>query len=124
MSGAARSLPSSSTVLGAGSRFVGDLTGDEDVVINGRLEGTIRVERRVTVGPEAHVEGNVRARQVVVSGRVHGEVVAGERAELTSSAVVEGSVQAPKIVIAEGARLEGSVATSAEGEKPGKGSEG
>jgi cytoskeletal protein CcmA (bactofilin family) len=67
----------------------------------------------------------VKARQVVVSGHVEGQVVATERAELTSSAVVEGSVQAPKIVIAEGARLEGNVATSpAVSKESGKGSEG
>lgn len=111
-------------MLGPGTRFVGDLSGDEDIVINGRFEGTISVERRVSVGPEGDVHGDVKARQVVVSGRVQGKVLASERAELTSSAVLEGSVQAPKIVIAEGARLEGSVLTSGGPGETKKGSEG
>jgi cytoskeletal protein CcmA (bactofilin family) len=71
----------------------------------------------VTVGSDGDVEGEIHARQVVVGGRVRGDVRASERAELTSSGAVEGSVQAPKVVIAEGARLEGSVAMSP-GENP------
>ena len=72
----------------------------------------------MTVGSDGEVEGEIHARQVVVGGRVRGDVRASERAELTSSGAVEGSVQAPKVVIAEGARLEGSVAMAPE-EKPG-----
>lgn len=107
---------SGATVLGAGTRFVGELSGDEDIVVNGRFHGTLRVDRRVTIGPEGEVEGEIHARQVVVGGRLKGDVHASERAELTSSGAVEGSVHAPKVIIAEGARLEGSVAMS--GEKP------
>ncbi len=93
---------------------MGELSGDEDIVVNGRFQGTLRVDRRVTIGPEGDVEGEIHARQVVVGGRVKGDVHASERAELTSSGAIEGSVHAPKVVIAEGARLEGSVAMSAE----------
>ena len=91
---------------------MGDLSGDEEVLVNGRFEGTLRAERRVTVGPEAEVLGQVHAREVVVSGRVRGDVHAAERAELKSTSTIEGNVHAPKIVIAEGARLEGKVAMS------------
>lgn len=93
---------------------MGELSGDEDIVVNGRFQGTLRVDRRVTIGPEGNIEGEIHARQVVVAGRVKGDVHASERAELTSSGAVEGSVHAPKVVIAEGARLEGSVAMSEE----------
>ncbi len=88
--------------------------------MNGRLEGTIRVDRRVSVGPEGAVRGEIHARHVIVGGHVQGDVHASEKAELTSSAVVEGGVYAPKVVIAEGARLEGRVAMS---ESQSKGSE-
>lgn len=97
-------------------RFVGELSGDEDVFVEGRFEGKIRVDRAVSIGSHGDLDADVEARHVLVSGKVRGHIVAAERAELTSSAVVHGSVQAPKIVIAEGARLEGSVAMSAEGE--------
>jgi cytoskeletal protein CcmA (bactofilin family) len=102
--------------VGPGARFVGEISGEEDVVVLGHLEGTIRVGGRATVGPGGDVEGDVHARTVIVQGRVHGKIFGGERAELTATAVVEGSVEAPKIIIAEGARLEGSVAMAPRGE--------
>jgi cytoskeletal protein CcmA (bactofilin family) len=101
------------TVLGSGARFVGDLSGDEDIVVNGRFEGRIRVDRSmVTVGTGGELDGDIAARSVVVGGKVRGQITANEKAELLESAVVEGSVQAPKVVIAEGAQLEGNVAMS------------
>ncbi|MGH9363726.1 MAG: bactofilin family protein [Thermoanaerobaculia bacterium] len=96
--------------MGPAARFVGEISGEEDVVILGRLEGAVRVGGRATVGAGGDVEGDVHALAVLVQGRVHGQIFASERAELSSTAVVEGSVESPKIIIAEGARLEGSVA--------------
>ena len=102
-----------STVLGAKTRFVGDLFGDEDVAVHGHLEGKIRVDRRVTIGPTGSVAGDVTCRSVVVAGKVEGQIHASERAELAASASVTGSVRAPKVVIAEGAQLQGDVGMSA-----------
>jgi len=98
------------TVIGPGARFKGEVSGDEDVVIQGRLEGNVRVGRRVTVASTGEVQGDLHGRAVVVGGRVVGEIRADERAELLASAAVQGNVRAPKIVIAEGAQLQGSVA--------------
>lgn len=97
-------------MIGPQAQVVGEISGDEDVLIEGRLEGKIRTDRKVTIGGTGDVVGDVLARSVVVAGKVDGQIVAQERAELLASAEVKGSVQAPKVVIAEGARLEGSVA--------------
>ncbi|MGH9366391.1 MAG: bactofilin family protein [Thermoanaerobaculia bacterium] len=106
--------------MGQQARFVGEIFGDEDILINGRLEGNVRINHGVTVGPNGDVIGELHAKSVVVAGRVEGKILAQERAELLPSAAVKGSVQAPKVVIAEGARLEGSVAMSApEARAPG-----
>ncbi|HEY1252232.1 MAG TPA: polymer-forming cytoskeletal protein [Thermoanaerobaculia bacterium] len=101
------------TVLGPKARFVGDISGDEDVVIHGRCEGNIRVSRRVTVSGSGDLRGDVHARSIVVGGRVQGLLQADEKAELLASASVQGNVHAPKVIIAEGAQLQGSVAMSA-----------
>jgi cytoskeletal protein CcmA (bactofilin family) len=90
-------------------RVVGDVTGDEDVVVNGRVEGKIRVDRKVVVSADAEVEGDIQAKSVVVGGRVHGQVTASERAELLPSGRVQGNVHAPRIVMAEGAQIQGRV---------------
>jgi cytoskeletal protein CcmA (bactofilin family) len=105
--------PVSATVIGPNARFVGELQGDEDIVIQGRLEGNAKVDRKVTIAASGEVRGDVHARSVIVGGRVYGQIRAEERAELLASASVEGNVHAPKVVIAEGAQLQGSVAMSA-----------
>lgn len=105
--------PSGATVIGAKARFVGEITGDEDILIHGRFEGNIKVSRSVTITPSGEVKGDIHGRSVVVGGRVHGQVRADERAELLASASVQGNVNAPKVVIAEGAQLQGNVAMSA-----------
>ena len=107
---------SSKTFIGSGSRVIGDLISDEDVLLEGQIEGKVRGERSVTIGAGGDLEGDVAAKSVVVGGKVRGQIVASERAELTNTAVVHGSVQAPKVIIAEGAHLQGSVAMTAAGE--------
>ncbi len=101
------------TVVGSKARFVGELTGDEDIAIHGRFEGNVSSGRRVTVAGSGEVKGDVHGRSVVVAGRVEGQIRADERAELLATAAVKGNVQAPKVVIAEGAQLQGSVAMAA-----------
>jgi cytoskeletal protein CcmA (bactofilin family) len=90
-------------------KIVGDVSGDEDVVVNGRVEGKIRVDRKVVVSAGAEVEGDIQAKSVVVGGRVHGQVMASERTELLPSGRVQGNVHAPRIVMAEGAQIQGRV---------------
>jgi cytoskeletal protein CcmA (bactofilin family) len=97
------------TVLGARLKIVGDVSGDEDLVVNGKLEGKIRVDRKVVVNAGAEVEGDVQAKSVTIGGRVHGQVMASERAELLSTGRVQGNVHAPRIVMAEGAQIQGRV---------------
>ena len=104
---------SSQTVIGPKARVVGEVSGEEDVLVQGRLEGNVKVERRVTVAPSGEVRGDLHGRSVIVGGKVYGQIRASERAELLSTAAVEGNVNAPKVVIAEGAQLQGSVAMSA-----------
>ncbi len=116
--GAVPAAAPSATVVGSGARFVGEMSSEDDVVVVGRVEGSLRVAQRVTVAPGGEVEGDIHARVILVQGRVHGQIFASEKAELAAASVVEGNVEAPKIVIAEGARLEGTVAMAQE---PGRG---
>ena len=100
---------SAATVIGSRVKIVGDLSGDEDVLVNGRLEGKIRVDRKVVVSAGAEVEGDVQAKSVIIGGKVHGQVMASERAELLPSGRVQGNVHSPRIVMAEGAQIQGRV---------------
>lgn len=106
------SSSSPATVIGAKAKFVGDISGDEDILIHGRCEGNIRVNRKVTVAAGGELQGDVRARWVVIGGKLQGKVEADERAELLASCSVRGNVSAPRVIIAEGAQLQGNVAMS------------
>jgi cytoskeletal protein CcmA (bactofilin family) len=105
-------IPHSGTVIGPQTRFSGEIFGDEDVVVQGRLEGKIDVGRKVFVAAAGEHKGDIHARAIVVGGRVQGEIRADERAELLATASVQGNVYAPKVIIAEGAQIQGSVAMS------------
>jgi cytoskeletal protein CcmA (bactofilin family) len=100
-------------VVGSSVVIKGDLSAQEDVVIAGRIEGTVNVEGfLVMVEPGGHVAADVVAKGVVIAGTVTGSVVAEERIELRSTARVEGELTAPRIAIADGATLSGRVETS------------
>jgi cytoskeletal protein CcmA (bactofilin family) len=106
--------PTSSThskvsVLGPSIRFKGELIADEDLVIQGQVEGSILHTRSLTIGAQGRVQGDVKARRINVEGTVHGDLYALDGVTLRQGALVTGNVFANKISIAEGARLNGRV---------------
>jgi cytoskeletal protein CcmA (bactofilin family) len=85
----------------------GDLEGDEDLVIEGRVKGAIRTSGNVTVGAEGRVEARIQARSVVIHGEVTGDVAAGERLEIHASGRLKGDCSARSIQIEDGGIFEG-----------------
>lgn len=96
-------------VIGPNIRIQGELSGDEDLVVEGRVEGKINVSKGLRIGPQAQVNAEVKAHHVTVAGRVVGNVTAADKVEILPSGVLEGNIRAPKIAIAEGAQFKGSV---------------
>ena len=99
---------------GVGSTLVikGELTAHEDVVIAGRVEGSIHVTGHlVVVEAGAHVAGDITATGVVVGGNVDGTVMAEERIQIHAGADVRGDVSAPRIVVADGGIVNGRIET-------------
>lgn len=91
----------------------GQVTAREDLVISGRVEGSITVTGHVvTVRPEAEVAADVEARSVVIAGRVVGTVCAEERIALQSTSDVEGGLEAPALRVEDGARFNGDAHTT------------
>jgi cytoskeletal protein CcmA (bactofilin family) len=88
----------------------GDVSGDEDLVIAGRVEGSISLKgRTLTLAADAHVTGRITAASVVVAGTVHGSIDAAVRLEIQASAVVDGDLSTPALVVADGATLSTTV---------------
>jgi cytoskeletal protein CcmA (bactofilin family) len=95
--------------IGPKIRFQGELLGDDDVVVEGRLEGRVKISKALRVGPHGVVVAEVAAAAVTIAGRVVGNVTAVERVELLPTGTLEGNIQAPRIVIGAGARFTGSI---------------
>ena len=88
----------------------GDLSGSEDLYVDGQVEGSIALKgNSLTVGPNGQVRASVEAKGVVVQGKLDGNVQASERVELRKSAVVTGDIATKRISIEEGAYLKGKV---------------
>lgn len=101
--------PGKGSTLGSTLRFKGDLVADEDLVIQGQVEGSILHTRSLTIGAQGRVHGDVRARRIIVEGSVEGNLYAIEGVNLRPGAIVHGDVFAPAIAIEDGARLTGRV---------------
>jgi cytoskeletal protein CcmA (bactofilin family) len=96
--------------IGKSISIKGDLTGNEDISIEGKVEGKVDLPNgQLTIGANGTVKGEVNAKGVVVIGRVTGNVNGSERVEIQATGVVEGDVIAPKLQVAEGAQLNGSI---------------
>lgn len=96
------------SVIGARSQFKGELTGDETVVVEGLVEGTVRITGPLRVAPGGTVKANVSAQSVVIAGELVGDCHATERVEIEAAGRLNGNIRAPRVVIVEGATFRGS----------------
>jgi cytoskeletal protein CcmA (bactofilin family) len=102
-----------STVIGRSVTIRGELSGKEDLYMDGTLEGTITLSgSRLTVGPNARLMADLNAQDVVVYGFVEGNIRATGRIELRESAVVKGDIAAERLSIEENASIKGQVELS------------
>jgi cytoskeletal protein CcmA (bactofilin family) len=99
----------SSTVIGPLTKIRGEISGTEDLLVDGEVEGVIRLEGAcLTVRPEGRVKATILAQDVVVLGYVEGEIRAVGLVHLRGSAVVQGDVFAARLSIEDGATLRGN----------------
>ena len=88
----------------------GDLSGSEDLTIEGQVEGKIELRQNIlTIGPNAKIKATVFAKAVVVQGEVQGDITATERVDIRDAGSVDGDLSAPRIAIADGAHFRGSI---------------
>jgi cytoskeletal protein CcmA (bactofilin family) len=97
-------------LIGRSVSIKGELSGSEDIYIDGQVEGSIELKgNNVTVGPNGQVRANINAKAVVVQGKLEGNVRASERAELRKSAVAIGDIATQRLAIEDGAYFKGRV---------------
>ncbi len=97
------------TIVGAETRISGEIRGEEDLIVKGRVDGKIQLTQTLTVEKGAVVQANVDVRALVVAGTLVGNIVASESVRLAPSARVVGDLAAPRVVMEAGAAYRGRV---------------
>ena len=88
----------------------GEIKGSEDLIIDGRVEGTVQLgENRLTIGPNANVAADLTAKDILVLGQVQGNITATGRIELRAGSLVEGDLRALRLAIEDNAGFHGKV---------------
>jgi cytoskeletal protein CcmA (bactofilin family) len=105
--------------IGPGIRIVGIVYSEDDLNINGSVEGEVEVKTTLAIGPQATVRASLHAGDIIVSGNVDGDIRANRRLEIRSTGKVLGNVSASRIVIEDGGYLKGRVDLSQTGVVPG-----
>jgi len=111
-------------IIGPSIFIKGDLTGDEDLVIEGRVEGRVDLKQNnVTIGRNGKVKADVFGRVVTIEGEVDGNVYAEEQAVLRQAGAIRGNISAPRVVLEDGSRFKGTIDMEPK-ERHGTGSSG
>ena len=103
-------LENSPARIGKTIVICGEVNGKEDLVVDGRVEGTVSLaENRLTIGPNANVAADLTAKDVLVLGRVQGNVIASGRVELRAGCNLEGDIRALRLAVEDNAVFRGKV---------------
>lgn len=96
--------------IGKSLHVKGELTGNEDLTVEGQVDGKIVLDgHKVTIAESGRVAAEIQATSVVVAGEVKGNVTASERVELAATGSMLGDIRAPRVALADGAHFKGSV---------------
>jgi len=97
-------------MIGSTVKILGEIISDENLVIEGEVEGTITLkDNELIVGPSGRVHANINAKNVKIDGLVDGDVVAKEKVVISKSGNVRGNILAPRVILEDGGRFKGSI---------------
>jgi len=99
-----------SATLGATIKVKGDISGDENLLIEGEVEGTVNLaSHELTVGKSGKVHADVTAKVIRIDGEVHGDITGKEKVFVSSTSIIKGNIITPKMTLEEGARFKGTI---------------
>ncbi len=105
-------------VIGPSISIKGELSGEEDLMIQGRVEGRIDLKKNnITVGKSGRIKGDIYGKVISIEGEVQGNLFGEERIVLRQSGRVRGDMRAPVINLEEGAKFKGNIAMDSKGEE-------
>jgi cytoskeletal protein CcmA (bactofilin family) len=120
VSSALPTSPRAAACISQGIRIKGEVTGSEDLFVDGVVEGKLSLTTNscLTIGPNGHVKADVLAREVIVRGKIEGKVTGRDKVQLWSTGQVTGEVQTDRLAIEDGALLRGKVEAGRQTNKP------
>lgn len=96
--------------IGSSITIRGDLSGEEDLLIQGRVEGKIDLKQhKVTIGKDGHIKADIYAQTVVIEGEVNGNLFSDEQLIIRKSGRVRGNIVSPRVTLEDGAKFKGSI---------------
>jgi len=102
--------PGKPATIGQSVQIKGELSGQEDLIIDGKIDGKILVhDHHLTIGPNGHINAEVHAKSVQVNGAVSGNITADDKVEISPSGSVLGDITAPRVALADGSSFKGSI---------------
>lgn len=95
--------------IGKGITIKGKVRGEEDLVVQGVVEGSMILKNHIRIEGTAVINANIESNNILVIGEINGDLVAADKISISSEAKVNGVVRAPRVVIEEGARFTGTI---------------
>ncbi len=97
-------------LIGSTINIKGDISGDENLVIDGKVEGSIEMgTKEVTIGRSGRVSANVQANVIRIEGEVQGDISGNEKVIISKTGNVQGNIIAPRVTLEDGAKFKGSI---------------
>jgi len=106
----ASSIAAPTAVIGPKIRFKGELVGEEDLLVQGHVEGTIDLKNHnLTIGEQGVIKANAKAKIIIIEGKVDGDLHGEERIVIKESSNVSGNITAERVSLEDGAKFRGSI---------------
>lgn len=97
-------------MIGAKVKVTGDIESSEDLLIEGEVNGTIKLaDNELIIGNSGRVQANIEAKTIRIEGEVQGDIVGQERVVITSTGNVQGNLSSPRVMLEDGGRFKGSI---------------
>jgi len=102
--------PATLAMIGASIHIKGDVSGEESLVIQGRVEGTVNLKQNnLIIGQEGQVNATIHAQTITIEGTLKGDVFGAERVIVKKTSDIHGNISAPQVSMEEGAKFKGSI---------------
>jgi len=103
--------------IGRSMKLKGNISSDEEIIIEGVVDGTIKINHNVIIGKSGKVKADITAKEIVIKGIVNGNVNGQVKVEIMPGGVLNGDIISEKVVLAEGAKFKGSIDMSGKNEE-------